>query len=258
VLHLQPRVHFQEVELAPLRVEHELDGAGGAVADALAQHDSRVVERTTQRRVQPGSGRLFDHLLVAALRGTISFTERNDVAAPVTEQLHLDVSGALDEAFQVHARVTEIVLTQPAHRLVRRRELVRAAAQRHADTAAASRALEHYREADARRFGLRLVQARQELTAGQERDACGFGERTRRVLHPKLLDLLRSRADEGDVCGLRRLGEPGIFAEKSVARMHGLGAALLRRAQHGVGIQIALLGRRRPDADRRVGVEHVT
>jgi hypothetical protein len=51
MLDLQARVHLEEVEIA-VRVEHELDGAGIAVADGPRGGDGRISHTLPQRRVE--------------------------------------------------------------------------------------------------------------------------------------------------------------------------------------------------------------
>ena len=69
-------------------------------------------------------------------------------------------------------------------------------------------------------------------------------------LQPEGAYLLRGRADEGDALRLRGLREVGVLAQEAVARVDGLRRRCARRVEHGAGIQVAVLGGRRPDADR--------
>src|SRR5207245_9816477 len=62
VLHLQPRVHLHEVELAA--IEQELDGARAHVADLARDHERRGAQPLAQRPRQPARRRLPDELLM--------------------------------------------------------------------------------------------------------------------------------------------------------------------------------------------------
>src|SRR5439155_65021 len=56
---------------------------------------------------------------------------------------------------------------------------------------------------------------------------------------------------------LHHLRELRIFTEKSVSGMDGVGAGHLGGGEDGGDVQVALLGRRRADAERLVGELHV-
>ena len=101
VLDLDAAVQLEEVEVAP--VEHELDGAGAAVADRAAERDRGLAHPRSKLAVERGGGRLLEHLLVAALDRALALAEGDDLAVLVGEQLDLDVARALDEALVVDA-----------------------------------------------------------------------------------------------------------------------------------------------------------
>ncbi len=106
VLHLDARVHLDEVELAVL-IHQEFDGAGVLIADfgeATAQGPADLLAhlgRDLQR------GRLFDQFLMAALDGAFALKERGDVAVLVGQDLELDVARLLNEFFHVEFAVAE-------------------------------------------------------------------------------------------------------------------------------------------------------
>jgi hypothetical protein len=58
------------------------------------------VQSAAHRGGQAGRGGLFEHLLVAALERAVAVAEHGHLAAAVAEDLHLDVPGALHEAFE--------------------------------------------------------------------------------------------------------------------------------------------------------------
>ena len=93
-----------------LRLVQVLDGARAAVsggADQVGRHGPQMVGLLLgQHR---GAG-LLDHLLVAALDRAVAHARRPDVAVVVGDDLHLDVAGIGDEAFEEHDRVAERAL----------------------------------------------------------------------------------------------------------------------------------------------------
>src|SRR6202022_1817210 len=65
VLDLEPRIHLDEVEGACF--DNELDGAGADIADRTRRGERRFAHRLALLGVEPGCGRLLNHLLVPAL-----------------------------------------------------------------------------------------------------------------------------------------------------------------------------------------------
>ena len=108
VLHLDARVHLDEVELA-LRIHQELDGACVLVAnlgEAAAKRPADLfahLGRDLQRR------RFFNQLLMAALDGALALKERSHVAVFVGQHLELDVARLLDELLHVELAVAECI-----------------------------------------------------------------------------------------------------------------------------------------------------
>ena len=102
VLHLQARVHFQEVEAA-VGIHQEFHRAGVVVARGARGADRRLSHlvahfgmlRDQRRRA------LLDHLLMAPLDRALALAQVDHVAVAVAQHLDLDVAGALDQAFDV-------------------------------------------------------------------------------------------------------------------------------------------------------------
>src|SRR5256714_6992748 len=106
VLHLNARVHLQEVDVA------------GVIAQELQRSGVRVVDGTgalhgqgTQARALLGAygrrGRLFDDLLLAPLDGAIALAQVDHVAVGIAHHLYLDVAAALQVLFHVKLAVAE-------------------------------------------------------------------------------------------------------------------------------------------------------
>ena len=106
MLDLQPRVHLEKIEPAVF-VEKEFDRAGVGVADGPCDGGRGRRHRPAQHR-RDGEGRRFlDDLLVAPLNRALAFDERQHGAVRVAEQLHLDVAGPRQPAFEIHRRVAK-------------------------------------------------------------------------------------------------------------------------------------------------------
>jgi hypothetical protein len=92
VLHLQPRVHFEEVETRGLA----LPSSRNSTVPAF-RYRRRAPPRPPRRpwradgRRQRGRGALLDDLLVAPLHRALALEEMDDVAVRVGEHLDLDV-----------------------------------------------------------------------------------------------------------------------------------------------------------------------
>ena len=257
VLDLQARVDLEEKEVLVIRVVQELHRARRPVAHGARQHLGGVPEPAPHVVAQPGSRRFFDHLLVAALRRAVPLAERDDLAGPVAEDLHLDVARPLDEPFQVDATLAEVRRTEARHRAEVLRQLLGRAADAHADAAASSRALQDDRIAAALRLGKRMFLVDQETGAGQQRRAFALGDLARHVLEAERAHLRRRRPQEHQPGALARLDEPRVLAEETVAGVDRLRAGAARGLDDGVLLQVALDGRRRTEPDGGVGLRHV-
>lgn len=257
MLDLQARVDLEKIEAPRVRVEHELDRAGRRVADRAREPHRARVQRVAFGGGQVGRGRFLDHLLVAPLHRAIALAERDRAAAAVAENLHFEVPRMLDELLQIDARMREVRIAEPHDGVERRVELRGIAAQRHADPAAAGRALEHHRIADRIGCGERRRDVAEQPRAGQQRDAVRGGKLARGVLEAERAHVLAARADETQAGRLARIGEARMLGQEAVAGMHGLRAGCLRGREDRRDVQIAVGGRRGADAYRFVGERHV-
>ena len=157
VLHLDARVHLDEEPVVAVHVVEELDGAGVVVADALGERHGRVAEFLADLRIEMHRGRDLDDFLMAALHRAIALVQMDDVAVLVAEDLHLDVFGAGDVAFEEHRRVAEGVERLVLRLVEQPGELRGLLHHAHAAAAAAEGRLDDEREADLVRHGERLV-----------------------------------------------------------------------------------------------------
>jgi hypothetical protein len=257
VLDLQARVHFQEIEALVL-ADHELDGARALVVHRLGQRHRLLAHGLARRGIDEGRGRLFDHLLVAALQGAFALMQIDRVAVRIADQLDLDVARLLDELLDKDAVVAESVLRLglAGGEALGRFLVVVGHAQ--ALAAAAGRRLDHHRIADALRDLDRLLRRVDGgVMAGNGIDP-GF---QRQLLRGNLVAHRGHRVvlgpDENDAALFQPTRELRVLRQEAIARMHGLGAGLLAGGNDLVDGQIGFLRGRRADADRFIGHAHV-
>src|SRR6185295_19806412 len=98
VLDLQPRVHFDEVELARRR-ENKFDRAGIRVANRASGRERGLAKLFAQFWTDGRRRTLFNDLLMAALNRALAFEQVNQIAVMIAEDLHFDVTCSLDVLF---------------------------------------------------------------------------------------------------------------------------------------------------------------
>ena len=150
MLHLEPRVHFEE-EKRP-RVDQELDGADAHVADRLRSRHRGLEHPAAEIRVEPRRRGLFDELLVPPLHGAVTLAESQDATGAVGQHLHLDVPGPRQPPFQVDAVITEGRLGLAARDAGRLEQIRLRADKMDPLPPAPTRGLDEERNADPRRL----------------------------------------------------------------------------------------------------------
>ena len=222
VLDLDARIDLDEVELAAVGVDEELDGAGVVQADGPADGEGGVEDALAQGGIEIGGGGDLDDLLMAPLHGAIALEEVDQVAVLVAEQLHLDVAGAADELFEEDVGDAEGGAGLAAGLVEGVVELVRRQGDAHAAAAAAHRRLDDDR--DSRAAGPARGPRRSMRTAASLPARTGtpaFWAMWRAVtLSPSCSRISVARPDEDDA---RPRGQArakcGVFGEETVAGM---------------------------------------
>ena len=148
MLDLQPRVDLEERGLASAWVVDELNSARRAVGDRFRQRPRCRMQLRPNGIGQVRRGRLFDHLLVAALQRTVTVAERYDAAGTVAEDLNLHMSGVFDVTLDEYACRSETALGHPRYAVERGTKIVGVPAHLHTDATTAARRLEHHGIAD--------------------------------------------------------------------------------------------------------------
>ena len=105
MLHLQPRIDLEEVEMAV--GEDELDRPRVDVPGRPRRADRGVAHGRTDLRGEGRRWRLFHDLLVPALDRALALAKVDCVAVAVADHLDLDVPRLTHETLQVHGGVAE-------------------------------------------------------------------------------------------------------------------------------------------------------
>ena len=237
VLDLEPRVHLEERERAPV-VQQELAGPGAHVADGARQREGRVAHRSAQRGVDRGGGRLLEHLLVTPLDRAVALAEVDAVALGVEQDLDLDVPGAFEEPLEDEPVVVEGGLRLASGGGEFGREAVGEADGAHALAAAAGRRLDQQGVADALgrldERGVRLVVI---VVAGGHGDAEARRQLAARRLVAHGPDGRGWWPDPADPGLDHALGEVGVLGEEAEARVERVGVRVSSGGDHGFGVQ---------------------
>src|SRR5262245_29149326 len=105
MLNLQPRVHFDEKELAAL-VE-EFDRADAAIAQFPHRLGYGFADPDALALIERGRERLLPKLLMAALQRTIALAEMDGVARAVAKNLQLNMARMAEIFFEIDGGVAE-------------------------------------------------------------------------------------------------------------------------------------------------------
>ena len=256
MLHLDPRVHLDEVELAA-RVDEELERADVAVAAPDRGIDRATRDLLTKLLADRCGRRLFDHLLIAALDRALALSEADAAPVLVDRDLRLDVTHALEAALDVEARVAEGRLGLRARLIPQPLQLLRSGHLAHAATAATGARLQHHRIPDGLRDAQRLGHRLDRTIGTRDHWQAELLHRdARRDLVVEAPQDLGRRTDEHQTVLLADLREVRVLGEEAVAGMDGLRSADQRGRHDRRDVQVALARRGGTDADGFVREVH--
>ena len=256
VLHLQPGVHLEEVEL--VAQDDELHRPRVDVAHGAGPGHRGLGQARLQGRGQARRRALLDQLLVPALDRALALVEMDHAPGRVAEHLDLDVARALDVALQEEPARAERGLGPSLGRGERGGQPRLVRDLHHADAAAPRGRLQHDRIAGAGgHLARRLDRLHRPVAAGHHRHPGRRHEPARADLVPHLLDHPPGRPHEDQARGLAGLGEAPVLGEEPVAGMDRLGLRPPGRVEDPLDVEVALAGGRGPDGDRLVGVGDV-
>ena len=179
---------------------------------------------------QRGAG-FLDHLLIAALDGAIAHSRRPDIAVVVGDDLHLDVAGVGDKAFEEHDRVAERTLGLALRALECDFQFVRG--EHLADTAAAATTtgLDDQRVADGLCVTAGVLAGLDGATAPRcERNAHLLGQKFGLHLVTQCPHRGGGRPDEGELQARTELREGDVFGDETPAHPHRVGLGFQQSA----------------------------
>ena len=233
MLHLQAGIDFQEV-IGAVGVHQKFHGAGAEILGGPGDPHRGVADLGGQSRGQAGGGDL-DEFLVAALDGAVPGAQVHHVAVGIGQDLDLHVPGPVHVFFQVDVVVPEGHEGLGAGALEPGQQTVPVLNLANAPAAAAGYRLDH----DGIAVGGGKLQGRlfsrgslgEDLGGRDHPDAGGLGDFPGDDLASQVPDDLRGRPDKHQARIGAGFGEIGVFRQKAVAGMNGLGPGLSGRRQ---------------------------
>ena len=241
VLDLHARIHFDEIQFARVRIDQKLDGRRAVIFRFARQRHRRVREPLANFRVEVHGRRDFHHFLVSPLHRAIALVQMENISVRVGQDLHFDVPRAANVALEKNSVVAERRSGLGPRFLQARQQQLRALHHAHPAPAAAERGFHHQRIADFVRDALRVVLLRHRLfRARHDRQAGFLRQPPRRRLIAQQIEQVRARSNESNSRRGAGSRQRRIFREKSVARVDGVDAALLRQRHDSIDVQIGL------------------
>ena len=253
VLHLHAGVHLDKVELTVFI--QKLKRTGPPVIDFFARSHTTLAHPLNQLAGDTRRRRFFKNFLVPTLHGAITLTQINRILVLVSQNLNLDMPRVLEKFLQIHRRITKCSTgfsLGHGHGIDQGRFGVH-----HAHTASTAAACRLDDDGVADRLG---------DAPNLGRIVWQFAFRTRHARHTRFDHGLLGRylvahdanrlgrwANELEATFFNALGKIGVFTQKTVTGVNGLGIGDLCCRNDGGHIQVAQGGRRWPDAHRLFG-----
>ena len=239
VLDLKARVGFDKREIAlVVCVDEELERGKAAIANGGGDADGGGGEARSGLGAEERAGRPFDDFLVAALEAALALAEMGDGVA-VADDLHLDVPGAGEQAFDDDCRVAKGRGGFGLAAGVCLFDLIGVGHDAHAASTAAGDGLDHHRAA-VERFekGARFAEADGGGAASQHGHAELFSEGARARFVAEELERLDGGADECDAFFDAAAGEFRAFGEETVAGVERVAGGRFGGGDDGFDVEI--------------------
>ena len=256
MLDLDAGIHLDEIEFAVL-IE-KFDGADAEIFHLPHRLGAGRADLCARRGAKNRRGAFLPDLLVAPLQRAVALAEMDGAAAAVAEHLDFDVARLLQVFFQIHRGVAERGLGFVAGGGQRHHQIVGGLRHLHAAAAAAGGGFHQDRKADGLRDRHRVVLGADAAVGARHH---GNAELLCGLLGLDLVahqaDMLGLGADEMQIVLGEDFGEAGIFRQEAVAGMHRVGAGDLAGREQRGNVEVAVLRRRRADADALVGEAHM-
>ena len=106
MLHLQPSVHLQKVELAVL-INQKFDSSRVVVSSPACKGHSSLTHRLPHPGIDYGRWRFFDYFLMASLYRALTLAEIHHVAVLVAENLNLNMTRLLDQLLDIYSAIAK-------------------------------------------------------------------------------------------------------------------------------------------------------
>jgi hypothetical protein len=243
VLHLDARIHFDEIPGAGFGIDQKFDSAGVIVIRGSGERHGCIGNCIANGGGERNGGRDFDHFLIAALNRTIALIKMQGVAVTIGQDLNFDVTGTADVAFEEDRVVAEGRPGFLAGFLEFLIELVGVFDHAHASAAASERGLDDEREADARGLGVGRVEigngmlrSRDDGNSGRDGEIAGGG------FVAEQIENIGTGADEGDAGLFASARQRRIFGEESVSGMNRVDSIFESQRDGAIDVEVGLHG----------------
>ena len=107
MLYLNPSVHLHEVKFAFTFIVKKLDGPSIFIANRFCCADGCRSDLVSNCLTDCYGWRFFEDFLVVSLKGTIPFTQMNHMPKLVSQDLNLNMTSWVDDAFKVHSSIAK-------------------------------------------------------------------------------------------------------------------------------------------------------
>ena len=212
VLHLDARVHLDEVALVVVGVHQKLHRAGVGVVHRAHQGQRAFAQLGPRCGIEVGRGRALHHLLVAPLHRAIALVQVHGVAVQVAQDLHFHMARAADEFFEIHLVVAKGGQRFAARGFQRAFQLGSRFDHAHAAPTAAPAGLQHHRETNAFGQALTLGQVERQRRRGRHHRHTGGHRRVARGhLVAQGAHHIAAGADPAEAGGHHGIGKVGVF-----------------------------------------------
>ena len=247
MLHLEARVHLQEVEVAVV-VHQELDRPCVRVAGLLGQSQRGFPDPGAEIGVDHRGRRLLDQFLVPPLQRAVAFGQERKGAPRVREHLGLDVVRPFEIPLQIHLGAAEVGARFAGRALQRFLKFLARLHDAHALAAAPERRLHREGEPDPLRLGPHVVERHGAGSARHHRDAGALGGPAGRHLVAHHGDGVGGWPHERQAGVVHGPGEVRVLGQEPVSGMDQGGAGLLGRGEQRPDVEVGLSRGRRPDS----------
>ena len=107
MFHLDSSIHLHEVELVSIRVEQELHRSSIPVLQRLQQTNCSRMNALSCTFRKGNCRRLFHHLLVPTLQGTVTLSKVKNFTVSIAQYLHFNVARSFNKTLQIERSISE-------------------------------------------------------------------------------------------------------------------------------------------------------